>query len=76
MLKICAKNGYRLCKQITMNLHSCENPGLNNKMGISWSKWEIQDRIGVEIAEGFSHMRGLGTRFFLYINGSVENNRI
>jgi hypothetical protein len=56
-----------------MSLHSCENPALNDKMVISWSTWEIQDKIGVLIAERISHMRGLRTRFFLYGNGSMEN---
>jgi len=59
-----------------MNLHFCKNPGLNNKKEMSWSEWEIQDRIGVEIAEYFSHMWGLETRFFLYSNRSMENNWI
>jgi hypothetical protein len=53
-----------LCRETKMILHSCEYPGLNNKKEMSWSKWENQDRIGVEIAECFSHMRGLGTSFF------------
>ena len=57
-----------------MNLYSCENPGLITKKEMSWSKWESQNRIGVEIGERFSHMRELGTRFFLYRDGSVENN--